>query len=105
MREKILFWCLVTLNALDVFLTSQILTNGGVEANPIVNAFILTFGHVGMIYIKGPFLLIFGITLYFFWDQLKDKFQTGVRHILVALNIAFIALNSYSFGIYCSYLN
>lgn len=100
MREKILFWCLIALNALDVFLTSQILLMGGVEANPVVNAFITSFDHVGMVYIKGPFLLILGITLYFFWDRLSNKFRQSMLNILMLLNVAFIALNSYSFGIY-----
>lgn len=100
MREKILFWCLVTLNAFDVFLTSQILTLGGVEANPVVNAFILSLGHVGMIYFKVPFLTILGITLYFFWDTLREKFRRAMLNILMLLNVVFIAVNSYSLGIY-----
>lgn len=99
-HRLVLFWLLVALNWLDFWLTSQILLNGGVEANPIVDYFIHLFGNVGIIAAKAPALALVGLLVHVLWDKINEKWQGILHRCLHLLCWLFITLNAYSTGIY-----
>ena len=95
-NEKLLFWGLVALNGLDVLITVLVLLAGGSEANPLVQMFITQFGYIGITIAKIPPLALLGYIIYYKWNQIRPKFQNIIRWWLVAMNIVFAGVATYS---------
>ncbi len=104
MSNKALFWILVTLNILDVLFTALVLNRGGTEGNPWVNFFISHFGYTGMLVLKVPPVVVFGIILSRFWDQLSENWQKGTRGMLILINLGLLGVVLYSAYNYLTYM-
>lgn len=105
MSNRTLFWILVALNALDVLFTALVLDLAvAYEANPWVNLLIGHFGYAGMLVVKIPPIVIFGVIIYKFWNHLNEKWQKSTRNMLILLNWALFAIVAYTFISYLSYL-
>ena len=102
---KIIFWCLVALNLTDFWLTSLILKNGGLEANPIMRWFIDQYGIYGILVFKLPFLMILGYSIYFLWDKLSVPFAKVAEWSICGVVGIYILLNLYSLGLYAFMLH
>ncbi len=97
MSNRTLFWILVALNILDVLFTAVALELGAAEANPYVNFFIGHLGYAGMLVLKVPPVVGFGIIIYKFWDQLSEGWQSGTRKMLILTNLVLFGIVVYSF--------
>ncbi|KKL93299.1 hypothetical protein LCGC14_1876140 [marine sediment metagenome] len=104
MSNRTLFWILVALNAFDVLLTALVLDLGGTEANPYVSYFINHIGYTGMLLTKVPPIVIFGVIIYKFWNDLTWKWQKGTRLALIGMNLALFGIVAYSLINYLTYL-
>ncbi len=105
MMLKILFWMLVALNLTDFWLTTLILKHGGAEVNPLQAWFIDTFGNMGILVFKAPFLLILGYSVYFMWDKLSESFAKLAEGAIWGVVGIYILLNLYSLGLYAFMLH
>ena len=86
-----LFVLLFVLNIFDYLATDIILILGGIEANPLQARMIASYGPIGIMYLKTPFLVALGLML-LLWDRYTVSAKRSMEIGLTVCTVIYSAL-------------